>query len=363
MIPLADLKRNYLEINEEIDLSIKEVLEKGWFILGGQGELFEKEFAEYCGKQFGVGVNSGTDALELALKSLNIKQGDEVLTAVNTAIPTAMAIIGAGATPVFVDIKEDYLIDVTKIEEKITEKTKAIIPVHLYGQSCDMDKIFEISGKNNIPVIEDCCQAHGAEYKGKKVPIGNVGCFSFYPSKNLGAFGEAGMIVTNNKEVSDKLKLLRNYGQSTKYHADIIGKNSRLDEIQASILRTKLKHLDKGNEKRKELAELYNSKLKEITITPKENENNKHIYHLYVIRVKDRDLFAEELKKRDIGIGIHYPIPLHLQKAFQYLNYKQGDFPIAEKLSKEILSLPMFPELKQEEVEKVCDEINNVLKT
>ena len=360
MIALGDLKRNYFKIYEEIDLVIKDVLEKGWFVLGKQGELFEKEFAEYCGRSYGIGVNSGTDALKLALKAIGIKKDDEVITVPNTAIPTAMAIVETGAKPVFVDAGEDYLMDASKIEGAITSKTKVIMPVHLYGQACNMDAILEVAKKNNLFVIEDCAQAHGAEYRGMKVPLGDVGCFSFYPSKNLGAFGEGGMIVTNNKELSDKLKLLRNYGQSTKYDADTLGSNSRLDEIQAAILRVKLKYLDEWNEQRRKLASKYNSNLKEIIKTPLENPLTKHVYHLYVIRTEKRNFVLEELKKRGIGTGIHYPIPLHLQKAFQYLKYKKGDFPIAEKFSEEILSLPMFPELTVEEVEKVCGVIKDL---
>lgn len=360
MIALGDLKRNYFKIYEEIDSVIKDVLEKGWFVLGKQGELFEKEFAGYCGRSYGIGVNSGTDALKLVLKAIGIKKDDEVITVPNTAIPTAMAIVEAGAKPVFVDVGEDYLIDASKIENVITPKTKVIMPVHLYGQACDMDAISEVAKKNNLFVIEDCAQAHGAEYRGMKVPIGDAGCFSFYPSKNLGAFGEGGMIVTNNKELSDKLKLLRNYGQSTKYDADILGSNSRLDEIQAAILRVKLKYLHEWNEQRRKIASKYNSNLKEIVKTPLENPLAKHVYHLYVIRTEKRNFVLEELKKRGIGTGIHYPIPLHLQKAFKYLGYKKGDFPIAEKFSEEILSLPMFPELTGKEVEKICSIIKDL---
>ncbi|MBT3404888.1 DegT/DnrJ/EryC1/StrS family aminotransferase [archaeon] len=363
MVKFGNLKRNYLSIKDEINEAVMRVLEKGWFVLGEEGTKFEEEFSNFCGKEFGVGVNSGTDALKLALKAINIQQGDEVITVPNTAIPTVMAIIEAGAKPVFVDVGEDYLIDVSKIENAITPKTKAIMPVHLYGQVCEMKTILRIAERNNLKVIEDCAQAHGAEYKGKRVPIGNIGCFSFYPSKNLGAYGEGGMIITNEEKVCEKLKLLRNYGQSSRYDAKILGLNSRLDEVQAAILRVKLKHLEGWNEQRRKYAQKYNQNLNEIIKIPKENLFNKHVYHLYVIALKNRKEIMENLKREGIDTGIHYPIPLHLQEAFNYLNYKAGDFPVAEKNSKEILSLPIFPELEESEISEVCEKLNGVLQS
>jgi len=356
MIPLADINRQDNEIKKEIEEAIKKVLESGWFILGKELENFEKEFAEYCGKKFGIGVGNGTDAIFLALKAFEIGNDDEVITVANTAIPTVSAIVATGAKPILVDCGEDYLIDVNKIEEKINSKTKAIVPVHLYGQVCDMEKILELGEKYDLNVIEDCAQAHGAELNGKKVPIGKIGCFSFYPSKNLGAYGDGGMIITDDEKLNEKLKLLRNYGQTGIYSSIISGYNSRLDEIQSAILRIKLKYLDKWNKQRIEIAEEYNKKLN--CEKPKIAPNKKHIFHLYVIRNKKRDELIEYLKSKEIVTKIHYPIPIHLQKGFEFLGYVVGDFPMGEKFSKEILSLPMFPELKKEEIEKVCEEIN-----
>jgi len=359
MISFIDLKRQYESIRNEIDESIKKVLENGYFVLGKELESFEKNFASYCNKEYGIGVGNGTDAIFLALKALGIGKEHEVISVPNTAIPTIAAIVATGAKPVFVDIKEDYLIDEKKIERAITKKTRAIIPVHLYGNSCEMDKILEIAKKHNLAVIEDCCQAHGTEYKNKKVPIGNIGCFSFYPSKNLSCYGDGGMIITSSKEIADKLKLLRNYGQEDRYHAYINGYNSRLDEIQAAILNAKLKYLDKWNERRREIARKYDSGLKNIIKIPIENKNIKHVYHLYVVRSKNRDKLIEHLKKKNIASLIHYPIPLHLQKAYSYLGYKEGELPVAETISKEIVSLPCYPELTDEEVGEVVGAVGN----
>ena len=359
MIPFGDLKRNYLSLEKEIDKAIKGVLNKGWFILGKEVRLFEEKFVEYCGKKQGIGVGNGTDALFLALKAYGIEEGDEVITVPNTAVPTISAIVDTGAKPVFVDIGEDYLIDVNKIEEKISDKTKAILPVHLYGQACDMDSILEIAREKNLVVVEDCCQAHGAEYKGKKVPIGETGCFSFYPSKNLGAYGDSGMVITDNEEVAEKIKKLRNYGQMKDYKSEIHGHNSRLDDIQAAILNVKLRYLDKWNAKRREIANNYRNLLENIVEIPIEREYGKHVYHLYVVRHKNRDELKEFLKNAEIGTAIHYPIPCHLQPAYSYLGHKEGDFPIAEKYAKEILSLPIFPELKNSEVERIGEVIRS----
>jgi len=357
MIPFVDLKQQHEMMREEILESFNRVCyENSSFILGKELEAFEREFADYCGKKFGVGVNSGTDALELALRALNVGEESEVITSANTSIPTVMAIISVGAKPVLVDVGEDYLMDVNLIEKAITEKTRAIIPVHLYGQACDMEPILDLAKKNNIEVIEDCCQAHGAEYKGKKVPIGDLGCFSFYPTKNLGALGDAGIIVTNSEAVNEKLKLLRNYGQSDRYHAKIIGRNTRLDEMQAAILRAKLKHLEEFNNLRRSNALTYTSLLGGIVKTPREI-SSKHVYHLYVIRTEKRDELAEYLKSKGIGTMIHYPIPIHMQKAFCYLGYNKGDFPNSEKFAEEILSLPMFPGLKESQIAEVSKAI------
>ncbi|AIJ04928.1 DegT/DnrJ/EryC1/StrS aminotransferase [Methanocaldococcus bathoardescens] len=355
MIPFIDLKREYSEIKDEINSAIQKVLERGWFILGKELEKLEHEFSKYVGTKFGIGVNSGSDALYLAVKALGIGRGDEVITVSHTFISTADAIVRNGAKPVFVDIDpETYTIDTTLIEKKITERTKAIIPVHLYGHPADMDPIMEIAEKYGLFVIEDASQAHGAKYKGKKVgSIGHIACFSFYPTKNLGAYGDAGMIVTDDEDIANKLKMLRNYGSYKKYHHDVIGINSRLDEIQASILRVKLKYLDKWNERRRKIAKLYNELLEgsEIII-PIEKEWAKHVYHLYVIRCKERDKLQQYLFKNGIQTQIHYPIPIHKQGT--YLNIVNEYLPATEKICNEILSLPIHPWLNEDEIEKIC---------
>lgn len=359
MIPFIDLKREYAEIGEEIDKAIQRVLDKQWFLLGEELEKFEQEFSNYIVVKHAIGVQSGSDALFLAIKALGIGSGNEVITVSHTFISTVDAIVRNGAKPVFVDIDpETYTMDVSQIEDKITKKTKAIIPVHLYGHPVDMDPIMEIAKKYKLFVIEDACQAHGAEYKGKKVgSIGDLGCFSFYPSKNLGAYGDGGMIVTNDEELSKKLSMLRNYGQSKKYYHDFIGVNSRLDEIQAAILRVKLKHLDEWNEKRKSIAKLYNELLKDSNvILPIEKNYAKHVYHLYVIRSKNRDKLQQYLLEKGIQTQIHYPVPVHRQKAYLNLGYNVN-LPVTEKISNEILSLPMYPWMKEEEVVNIAEVI------
>ena len=358
-IPLVDIKSQVYSIYPEIDDLITKTLLSGWFILGNEVEQFEKEFADYCNAKYAVGVASGSDALALSLQALGIGSGDEVITVPNTFIATVDAIFRNGAKPVFVDIDpETYNIDVSNIEEKITDKTKAIIPVHLYGQSADMDPIIKIAKEYDLKIIEDACQAHGAEYKGKKVgSIGEVGCFSFYPAKNLGCYGDGGMMVTNDMGLSEKIKMLRNYGQSKKYYHDFIGYNSRLDELQAAVLRVKLKYLDKWNDLRRAHAKIYNELLEHVSGTeiPIEKDYAKHVYHLYVIRCKERDKLQQYLNSKGISTGIHYPIPVHLQEAYKHLEYNKGSFPITEKYASEILSLPMFPELRNEELEYVCN--------
>lgn len=358
MIPFVDLSRDK-KLNEEIKRACSRVIDNGWFILGPELEKFEGEFAKYCGKNNCIGVGNGTDAITIALRAYDIGKGDEVITVPNTAIPTVAAIINSGAKPVLVDVGDDFLMNPSLIEKAITPKTKAIIPVHLYGQACDMDKILKIAGKNNLKAIEDCAQAHGAEYYGKKVPIGEIGCFSFYPSKNLGCYGDGGAIVTDAKEIEEKTKQLRNYGQVDRYHARIHGQNSRLDEIQSAILQTRLEHLDEFNQSRRKNAIRYDSLLENLVETPIERNGNYHVYHLYVIKTGKRDELANCLKEKGIGTAIHYPIAIHLQEAYKSLGYKEGDFPRAEKYSKEILSLPMFPDLKIEEIKEVCDAIKS----
>lgn len=360
-IPFVDLKRQYLSIKEEIAPKVENVLQHTHYILGENVEAFEEEFADYCNVKYAVGVASGSDALILSLKSLGIESGDEVITVPNTFIATVDAISKVGAKPVFADVDADtYNIDINKIEECITDNTKAIIPVHLYGQMADMDLILKLAGDYDLKVIEDACQAHGAEYKYKKAgSLGDAGCFSFYPAKNLGAAGDGGIITTNNEELAEKLRMLRNYGQSKKYYHDFIGFNSRLDEIQAAILRVKLKYIDHWNEQRREKAKIYNKLLEKTPqiIRPVEEEFRKHVYHLYVIQCETRDELQDYLSSKGISTGIHYPIPVHLQEAYKKLGYDQLNFPVTERCANKIISLPMFPELRDDEIKYVVDNI------
>ena len=361
MIPFINLKSQYLKIKDEIDNAIKSVFDSGVFILGKNVKLFEKEFSDYCNCKYGIGVASGTDALHLALRASGIKHGDEVITVPNTAIPTVAAIEMANAKPVFVDMDEEtYTIDTDMITKSITKKTKAIIPVHLYGNVCDMNPIMEIAKKYNLKIIEDCAQAHGTEYKDKKVPISGTGCFSFYPTKNLGAYGDGGMVVTNNKKIANTVRLLRCYGEVERYKNEIPGFNSRFDELQAAILRVKLRYLDRWNKQRIYNAKVYTRLLENTYVgIPVQKNYAKHIYHLYVINSDDRDKLQQRLESYNIKTLIHYPIPIHLQKAYEHLGYKNGDFPVAEKIMKKILSLPMYPELSQKEIIRVCKTIQN----
>ena len=366
MIPFVDLKAQYDSIKDEIDNAIQNVLNTTSFIMGEELKKFEEEFAWFCDVKYAIGVANGSDALILALRACGIGEGDEVITVPHTFISTAEAISNVGGKVVFVDIDpKTYTIDVSKIEEKINKKTKAIIPVHLYGQPADMDPIMMLAKKYNLKIIEDAAQAHGAEYKEKKVgSIGDVACFSFYPGKNLGAYGDAGIVITDNEEIAEKVKLLRNHGRITKkYEHQIEGYSSRLDNLQAAILRVKLRHLNKWNESRRRNAKKYNELLSNISgiITPYEADYAEHVYHLYVVRVekKGREKLKEELKSKGIATGIHYPIPLHLQPAYKYLGYKEGDFPITENASQEILSLPMFAELTGVQIEEIVKIIKN----
>lgn len=364
-IPFIDLKREYKSIKEEILSAIERVFEKGQFILGEEVSLFEKEFAQYFGVRYGVGVASGTDALYLALKAAGVKKGDEVITVSHSFIATALAITFTGAKPIFIDIDpETYTMDPNLLEDflkRSRRRVKAILPVHIYGHPTEMEAIMGIADKYGLIVIEDACQAHGAEYKGKKVgTFGLMSCFSFYPTKNLGGYGDGGIILTDNKKYYEKLLLLRNYGEKRKYHHLIKGKNSRLDELQAAILRIKLKYLDNWIEERRKIACLYKERLKDIDIVlPTEKEGVRHVYHLFVIRTKKRDQLQRFLRKKGISTLIHYPIPIHLQKAFKELGKKIGDFPATEKCSQEILSLPVFNGIKKPEVEEVAIQIRN----
>ncbi len=362
MIPMIDLRKQYDSIKEDIDKAINSVIENGQFILGENVSLFETEFANYCNVNYGVGVSSGTDAIHLALLACDVKKGDEVITVSNTATPTVLAISYTGAKPVFIDIDPlTHNMDISLVEKAITERTKAIIPIHLFGQPVNMGPIMDLKNKYNLKIIEDACQAHGAEYHGKKVgSIGDAGCFSFYPTKNLGAYGDGGMVVTNDEEFTESIRLMRNYGQQKMYNSLIKGYNNRLDEIQAAILRVKLKKLDRWNEQRRSNAKIYNNILRDSNvITPVEKVCSKHVYHLYVIRVKDRDKLQNMLNANEIFTNIHYPIPVHLQKAFSDLMIGQGSLPITEEYAKQVLSLPMFPELNHEEIEKISYLISN----
>jgi len=361
-----DLKAQYKSIEKEINEAIKSVLESSVYIGGKEVESFEKEIADFCDVKFAMGLNSGTDALYLALKALDLKEGDEVITPPFTFIATAEVISSCGAKPVFVDIDpKTFNIDIAKIEKKITKKTKAIIPVHIFGQMTDMDEIMKVAKKHRLYVIEDAAQAIGAEYKEKKAgSIGDFGCFSFFPSKNLGAYGDGGMIISNSEELANKIKLLRNHGSSPneKYLNLVLGTNSRLDAIQAAILRVKLKYLCEWSKKRGEKADYYTSqfsKLYEI-VTPVISSGHTHIFHQYTIRVKNgkRDELRKYLVENNIPVMVYYPISLHLQPVMKYLGYKEGDLSEAEKASKEVMSLPIYPELKKEEQDIIIGKIN-----
>ena len=358
-IQLVDLKAQYETIKNEIDSVIKEVVSETAFIGGQHVTKFEEAFAKFCGVKHCVGVGNGTDALFIALKTLGIGAGDEVITVANSFIATSEAITQTGARVVFVDINpKTYNIDTNKIEEKITSRTKAIIPVHLYGQPADMDPILALAKKHNLKIVEDCAQAHGALYKGRTIgSIGDMACFSFYPGKNLGAYGDAGAIVTSDEVLAKKARMFANHGRVDKYDHEMEGINSRLDGLQAAILGVKLKHLDAWSEARRKNAYLYNEYLKGTDlVTPVEMADVKAVYHLYVVRTKKelRQKLQDHLKSKGIATGIHYPIALPNLKAYSYLKHNESDFPEATKASQEILSLPMYPELKEESDTVYC---------
>lgn len=390
-IPLIDLKAQYESLADKLNEATLGILSSANYIMGKTVLDFEKEFANYIGVKHAISVGNGTDALVLALKSIGIGQGDEVITTPFTFFATAEAISAVGGTPVFVDVdKETFNIDTTKIEEKITSKTKAIMPVHIFGQSADMDEINEIAKKHNLMVIEDACQAIGGKYKGRKIgTLGDVACFSFFPTKNLGCAGDGGMIVTDNDEIATIARALRTHGSGEngqkaynllnnieeevqkadegandtvynplKYYNYLIGYNTRLDAIQAAILDVKIKEIDKWNAKRREIVKVYNEALQNNDlVTPVAKDYNEHVYHMYILQSENREEVLQKLKEAGIATGVYYPVPLHLQKVYKNLGYKEGDMPVAEYLSHRTFAIPVYPELNEEQVQYIISKI------
>ena len=364
-IPLVDLRANYEPLKDEIRQAWDEVLSGMRLFLGPNVQAFEREFADYCGVAHAIGVSDGTNALHLALRACGVGPGDEVITVSHTFIATAEAILLAGAKPVFVDIDpRTYTMDANQIESRVTPRTRAILLVHLYGQCADMDPILEIAHGHGLFVIEDACQAHGAEYKGQKAgSIGTVGTFSFYYTKNLGAYGEGGLVTTNDTEIAHRVRMLRDHGSEKRYYHEYLGWNARLDELQAAALRVKLPHLNRWNEQRRQNAVLYNQALVSLDlITPFEVPHNRHIYHLYVIRSKQREALRQYLNDQGIGTGIHYPVPNHLQKPLMDFGYGPGSLPVTESVVGEVLSLPMYAEISQEQIGRVVDVIQSFMR-
>jgi dTDP-4-amino-4,6-dideoxygalactose transaminase len=364
VIPFVDLKAHYRNIKPEIDAAIARVLESAQFILGEEVAAFEKEFAEYCGVRYGVAVNSGTSALHLALLAAGIGPGDEVITVPFTFVATVAAIRYTGARPVFVDIEPfSYTMDVAQVERAVTPRTRAILPVHIYGQPADMDPILEIARSHNLIVIEDAAQAHGAEYKRRRVgSLGDLGCFSFYPGKNLGAYGEGGMVVTNNPEHARTVRMLRDWGAERKYEHVLQGFNYRLEGLQGAILRVKLHHLEAWTEARRAHAAAYDRLLVAASVaTPAALPGRRHVYHIYAVRTADRERAQQALQRGGIATGIHYPIPVHLQKAHADLGHGHGDFPASEQAAAQVLSLPMFPELTPGQIQRVAAMVSGVV--
>ena len=370
-VPFLDLKAHHAPLLDKFDRAVRKVIESSAFADGPFVKRFEEEFAAYCDSQHAIGVGNGTDALWLALLALGIGAGDEVITVPNTFMATAEAITCCNARPVFVDVDENtFTMNPAELKKALTAKTKAIIPVHLFGQPADMDPILEFARAHGLFVIEDAAQAHGAEYKGRKAgtlgdagyksrkagTLGDAGCFSFYPGKNLGAFGEAGAVVTNDTDLAEKIRVLRDHGQSQKYHHTTIGWNCRMDGIQAAVLSVKLRYLEQANLLRRQRASLYNQAFAGFdgVGTPVEADYARHVYHIYAVRVQERDELRRFLEAKGIGCGVHYPIPIHLQEAWRNVGYPEGSFPIAENLAKEFLSLPMFPELTRDQIEYVA---------
>ena len=364
-VPFLDLKSEHTPLREEFEHAIARVIDRNAFAGGPFVTKFEEEFASFCESDCAIGLGSGTEALWLTLLGLGVGAGDEVITVPSTFMATAEAITYCGATPTFVDIDErTYTMDPTALQDAITEKTRAIIPVHLFGQSADMDPILEIARDHGLFVIEDAAQAHGAEYKGRKAgTLGIAGCFSFYPGKNLGAFGEAGAVITNDFALQEKIRTLRDHGQIRKYYHAMIGWNCRMDGIQAAVLSVKLQHLKRGNDLRRAHARKYNDAFAGIgqVVTPVEAKYAKHVYHVYAIRVQERSEVMRLLSDKGIGYGVHYPVPVHLQEAYCSLGYKKGAFPIAERTADEFLSLPMFPGLTEAQLDLVIEAVTDCI--
>jgi dTDP-4-amino-4,6-dideoxygalactose transaminase len=362
IIPFIDLKAQYQSIKEEIDLAVSKVLESSQFVLGDEVAAFEESFAAYCGAHYGIAVNSGTSALHLALLAAGIGPGDEVITVPFTFVATVAAIGYTGARPVFVDIDpQSFTMNVGQIENQITKYTKAILPVHLYGQPADMDPILQIARQYGLVVIEDAAQAHGAEYKGQRVGgLGDLGCFSFYPGKNLGAYGEGGMVVTNNPDFNRVIRMLRDWGQERRYYHVLKGYNYRMEGLQGAILGVKLRHLETWTKARRAHAVRYRELLKISSLqTPEEISYARHVYHVFAVRSPQRNALQQVLSSKGIQTGIHYPIPIHLQDAYGDLNFKPGDFPEAERAADEVLSLPMFAELSYQELDRIAESISS----
>jgi dTDP-4-amino-4,6-dideoxygalactose transaminase len=364
-VPFLDLKAHHDPIRAEVMAAMNEVIDTNAFAGGPFVAKFEADYAPYCDSKFCIGVGNGTDSLWLALLAMGIGSGDEVITVPMTFMATTEAITYVGATPVFVDVDpRTYTMDVTKVAAAITPRTKAIIPVHLFGQCADMDPIMEIARKHNLMVIEDAAQAQGAQYKGRKAgSIGHAGSFSFYPGKNLGAWGEAGAVTTNDAALAERIKMFREHGQKTKYYHDVVGWNARMDGLQGAVLKVKLKYLDKANDGRRRVAAMYQKLLAGapgVTL-PVEAAYARHIYHVYAVRVGQRDDLIKQLGDRGIGTGIHYPVPVHLQKAYANLGHKRGDFPVSEACADSFLSLPMFPELTDAQVQTVAKEFKDLV--
>jgi dTDP-4-amino-4,6-dideoxygalactose transaminase len=358
-VPFVDLRAQHAPLNEAIERAFREILARGDFIMGAAVERFETEYASYIGARHAIGVGTGLDAIELALRAFEVGPGDEVITPANTFIATVLAIMAVGARPVFVDMDAaTYGIDVGAIDAAITSRTKAIVPVHLYGQPVDLDGVMAVARRHNLVVIEDAAQAHGARYKGRRAgSIGHAAAFSFYPSKNLGALGDGGMITTSDDRAAARLRLLHNYGQRVKYYHSIPGTNSRLDTLQAAVLSLKLPHLDGWNAARRTHADAYTARLQGHVTTPVASNDVEHIYHLFVIQTPERSALEQRLKARQIQTGIHYPVPAHLQEASAPLGYKAGDFPVTEAAAPRLLSLPMFAELSESQIDYVADAV------